>query len=418
MQDRKEERRSAPLGAAPSEAPGPQTLRRRFYQIVEAGHGEDGWSKAFDTVIVTLIVLNVAAFALETVPQFEAAYGPWFERFEIFSVAVFTIEYLLRLWTAVEVPFLRRLPGWKARLRFASSGPMVIDLIVIAPFYLAHLLSIDLRVLRILRLIRFFKVFRYSPAMHTLLRVLYNERRSLQGAGLLLLAALLFASSGMYYFEHGAQPDKFGSVPQTAYWAMTTLTTVGYGDAVPITAAGKAFAMLVMIAGLCILALPVAIISTGFAQEVGRRDFVITWSLVSRIPMMAELEATEVAQIMPLLHAHNYTPGIEVIGAGTLCPAMYFVASGRVELVSPSGRRVFETGDFFGAVSMLEHDITAGPYRTLSRCRLLKLHKEDFGQLEGVSPALGAHIRTVSRSRKLQRQQAERSTGHTVVVDA
>jgi voltage-gated potassium channel len=127
-----------------------------------------------------------------------------------------------------------------------------------------------------------------------------------------------------------------------AYWAMTTLTTVGYGDATPITALGKLWSMATMLCGLCVLALPVAIISSGFAQEVGRRDFVVTWSLMSRIPLLAELDAREVAKVMPLLHAHNLPPNVEVIAEGEPCKAMYFVAAGQVRLRRRGGAYVHD----------------------------------------------------------------------------
>lgn len=307
-------------------------LRRRVFEIIEVGRGDDHASRLFDGSIVALIVLNIGAFVLETVPEYAAAYAPAFRAFEAFSVAVFTVEYALRLWTAVEVPFLARMKPWRARLSYATRAYLVIDLLAIAPFYLGGLLGIDLRVLRVLRLLRFFKLSRYSPAMHTLLRVLRNERRSLTAAGLLLVAALLLTATGMYYIEGTAQPDKFGSVPQAAYWAMTTLTTVGYGDVTPITPLGKIWAMLAMLLGLCILALPVAIIAAGFAQEVGRRDFVVTWSLMSRIPLLADLDARQIAELMPLLRAHDLPPNVEVIAQGATSDAMYFVAAGQVRL--------------------------------------------------------------------------------------
>ena len=189
----------------------------------------------FEAGIVALILINIAAFVAETVPQLALRYGVWFRVLEAFSVSVFTIEYAARLWTAVEVPFLGRLPPWRARLKWSLRAYLVIDLLAILPFYLGAILSLDLRVLRVLRLLRFFKLSRYSPALHTLMRVLISERRSLSAAGLLLCAALLLSATGMYYIEGEGQPDKFGSVPQAAYWAMTTLTTVGYGDATPLT---------------------------------------------------------------------------------------------------------------------------------------------------------------------------------------
>jgi voltage-gated potassium channel len=376
------------------------TWRRKIYEVIEIGHGDSRASRVFDTVIVSLILLNIAAFVAETVPALSAAYGPYFWAFEVFSVAVFSIEYGLRLWTAVEVPFLKRLKPWKARLKLALRPALLIDLAAILPFFLGMFLSIDLRVLRALRLLRFFKLSRYSPAMHTLLRVLVNEQRALIGAGLLLLTVVLFASTGIYYLEGRLQPDKFGSVPDAAWWAIATLTTVGYGDVAPMTPLGKFFGSFVMVTGLCILALPVAIISAGFAQELGRRDFVVTWSLMSRIPLLADLDASAVEKIMPLFQAHNLPPNVELQGEGAAGSAMYFVASGQVARRAAGREEIYSKGDFFGVVAMLEHDLSHASFVTKSKCRLLKLHAEDFHRLETASPEIGRHIRQKAEERR------------------
>lgn len=399
-----------PAPAAPHHrreaAGGIARLRRRVYEVIEVGRGEDALSKAFDSFIVALIVLNIAAFTAETVPWIEQRYRAAFHAFELFSVAVFTVEYLARLWVAVEMPFLSRLPAWRARLRMAQRPALVIDLLAIAPFYLHQFFPFDLRVLRILRLLRFLKLSRYSPAMHTLIRVLSNERRALLGAGLLLLGAVLFAATGMYYIEHQAQPDKFGSVPDAAWWAIATLTTVGYGDVAPVTPIGRLFGGIVMVVGLTVLALPVAIISTGFAQEVGRRDFVINWSLISRIPMLAELDATAVAAIMPLLQAHNFPANYEIATEGSPAEAMYFVASGRVFQRSRDTLREYATGDVFGVSAVLSHNHHPASIHTATKCRLLKLHRADFHRLEGLQPELARRIRRVSEERA--RAEADR----------
>lgn len=376
--------------------PAHKSLRRRVYEIIEVGRGEDRTSKLFDTFIVTLILLNVFAFAAETVPALEVRHRQWFWAFELFSVAVFTLEYAARLWVAVEMPFLARLSPIAARIQMARRPALIIDLLAFLPFYLSNLLAIDLRVLRILRLLRFLKLSRYSPAMDTLIRVLSNERRALLGAGLLLMAAVLFAASGMYYIEGATQPDKFGTVPDAAWWAIATLTTVGYGDVTPITPLGRFFGGFVMVAGLCILALPVAIISTGFAQEVNRRDFVINWSLMSRIPMLAELDAKAVAAIIPVLHAHNYPPNAQVMAAGSPGDAIYFIASGRVFRRSADSVREYGTGDVFGTVAMTKGDTHRGAFHTATKCRLLKLHREDFLRLDITHPALTSHIRQLA----------------------
>jgi voltage-gated potassium channel len=374
------------------------TLRRRAYEIIEGTGPDERHSRLFDGAIIALILINIAAFIAETVPSIEHAYGRWLDAFEVFSVAIFTIEYGLRLWTAVEMPFLKRLPPGRARLQLATRPALIIDLLAVLPFYLSFLLPLDLRILRMLRLLRFFKLSRYSPALHTLGRVLNGERRALAAAGLLLMAAVLFASTGIYYLEGTTQPDKFGSVPDAAWWAIATLTTVGYGDVTPVTPAGKMFGAMVMVFGLCILALPVAIISAGFAQEVGRRDFVVTWSLMSRIPMLAELEAAQVAEIMPLLHANNLPPNVEVIAEGSAGEAVYFVASGTVEMRGSAGEARFRSGDVFGVAATLAQDRHSASFVTATRARLLKLYREDLIRLAASNPLLGAEIRRLAEA--------------------
>lgn len=374
-----------------------KALRKRIYEIIETGHGEDLASKIFDSFIVGLIILNVAAFVAETVPAVHAAWSRWFHGFEVFSVAVFTIEYALRIWTAVEVPYLARKRPWKARLDFAQQPALIIDLLAILPFYLSALFPVDLRILRTLRLLRFLKLSRYSPAMYTLMRVLSNERKALAGACLLLSMALLFSATLMYYIEGNAQPDKFGNIPEAAWWAIATLTTVGYGDVTPITALGKVVGGATMIVGLCILALPVAIISTGFAQELQRRDFVISWSLMSRVPLLARLDAKEAAEIMPLLEAHNLPPNFEVVKKGAPGDAMYFIASGKLEKLINGERHTYSAGDVFGVDAMFENGQHGGAVITASRCRLLKLQREDFHRLASKQPRVASHIRKLAR---------------------
>ena len=156
---------------------------------------------------------------------------------------------------------------------------MIIDLLAILPFYLYLLVPFDLRALRVLRLFRLFrllKLLRYSPALLTLKRVVAREYRALLGALLLMMMLMLFSAAIIYFLEREAQPDKFGSIPAAAWWALATLTTIGYGDIVPITPWGKVFGGIVMLFGLGMFALPIAILATGFSQESARHEFVVT----------------------------------------------------------------------------------------------------------------------------------------------
>src|SRR5262249_12374483 len=153
-----------------------------------------------------------------------------------------------------------------------------------------------------LRLFRLLKLVRYSPALQTLKRVVAHEYRALLGALLVMMIGLLFASTIIYMLEHNAQPDKFASIPDAAWWALATLTTVGYGDIVPIPPWGRVFGGVVMILGVCMFALPIAIIATGFSIESARHEFVVTWSMVARIPLFSTLDAAEVAEVTKLLY--------------------------------------------------------------------------------------------------------------------
>ncbi len=375
-----------------------RSVRRRVYDIIEGGQGETRASLIFDGVIVTLIVLNVVAMVLETVPSIRASYNSWLSAFETGVVAIFTAEYLLRLWSSVESPFLARMSPLKARLSLARSPALIIDLLAILPYYFNELLPFNLGVLRMLRLLRFLKLSRYSPAMSTLIRVLENERKPLLGAALLLLTAILFSSTIMYHAEGSAQPETFGSIPAAAWWSITTLSTVGYGDVTPVTALGRFFAGLTMVMGLCILALPVAIISTGFAQEVHRRDFVVNWSLMSRVPMLAQLDASEAAEIMPLLHAHNFPPNAEILRKGAPADAIYFIASGGVDEHYDTGRVPYGSGDVLGAAAMLGNGVYACHAFSASRCRLLKLYKHDFDRVAARHPHVAERIRQLANS--------------------
>jgi voltage-gated potassium channel len=241
-------------------------LRRQVHDILEVGGEAHPLGYAVNAFIVILIVLNAIAFAAETVDSLAARYGTLFRAFNFFSVIVFTVEYVLRLWAAVDIPTLSRMKPWQARARFASKPIMVIDLLAFLPWYLGWLFPVDLRFLRVLRLFRLLKFARYSPALQTLGRVLADEYRALLGALLVMLVLLLFSATALYYAERAAQPDTFGSVPQAAWWALETLTTVGYGDAIPATPIGKMLGGVVMLLGVFMFALPIAIISTGFSQ--------------------------------------------------------------------------------------------------------------------------------------------------------
>ncbi len=380
-----------------------KSWRQRIHELIEVAREDDRASQLVDMFLATLIVLNVIAFVMETVPEFAQSYGAYLHAFELFSVSVFTLEYVLRLWSCVEMPFLSRMDPTAARMRFARRPYLLIDLLAIAPFYLATLLPFDLRILRVLRIFRILKLTRYSPTMHTLFRVISSERRTLIGTFVLLMTLLLFISTMAYYAERVAQPDKFGSIPEAMWWAMATLTTVGYGDITPITPIGKLIGGLGMIAGIVVLALPIAIIANGFSAEVGKRDFVITWSLLSRVPVLAELETEEIGKVMRFLNAQYVEAHRDVISPDDRAEAMYFVVSGAVRMKTLGGETIFDAGDFFGELAMLEDRDHTHSYRTTTETKLLRLTRDDFQYLSEIYPRITDKIASVAKARRAAR---------------
>src|SRR5215471_10487422 len=197
-------------------------LRRRVYQVLEQGPVGDRTSKVVDRFLVALILVNLIAVTLESIPQYEARYGGIFAAIEFFSLVVFTVEYGLRLWSAVEHGPHQHLSAKRARLRYAMSPAGIIDLIAVLPFWFAMVLPGDLRVVLVFRMVRFFKFARYSPAMRSLLDVLYNERRALFGCLVIALGSALVAASLMHLAEGSVQPAKLGTIPDAFWWAIVT----------------------------------------------------------------------------------------------------------------------------------------------------------------------------------------------------
>lgn len=383
-------------------------LRQRVFEVVESGRERDVSSHIFDWFLIALILLNVIAFAAETVPSFHKEWHAEFYLFELFSVAVFSIEYVVRVWAGVEVPFLKRMPPWKARLKFATRPFLIIDLLAILPFYLSFIFPFfDLRVLRLFRILRFLKLARYSPALYTLMKVISNERRALMGALILTLTMLLFASTGIYFIEKDVANTAFTSVPAAAWWAMSTLTTVGYGDMTPESPLGKIFGSVVMLIGLGLFALPIAIISTGFAQESSRRDFVVTWSLLSRIPLFSQLNAKSIAELMNFLQAHSYPPHWEVIRAEEPGTSMFFIASGEIVIERSDVAMTLHSGDFFGEVAMIEQEPYEYTYSTLTQTKILELNHDDYMRLCRAQPEICDHIGAVAVARQFAREKGD-----------
>ena len=243
-------------------------IKRFAFNILDKSEQNGLLERIVDVFILLLIVLNVLAVIID--PSVKSVAGRSILKiFEIVSIVVFTIEYLIRLWVSdLASPNKKR---WQARISFVLSGMALIDLAAIIPFYLPFLIPVDLRVLRILRLLRLFRVLkinRYTNALATLVKVIKKKADQLVSAVFVLMVLMILASVLMYNIENVVQPDRFNTVFDGIWWSVATLTTVGYGDIYPVTALGKVLAAIIALLGIGIAAIPTGIIASGFTEVV------------------------------------------------------------------------------------------------------------------------------------------------------
>ena len=229
-------------------------------------------SYAINFILFSLIILNVAAVTLESIESIRARWHYQLMAFELVSVFIFTIEYLLRIWSAPENQELAGDTGSKKRRTYIFSFTGLIDLLAILPYLLQLIgLSADMRMLRVLRLARLLKISHYTSALEDLMSAIYSERKAFLAALYLLTLALFLSSSLIYVAENEVQPNVFSSIPETMWWSIVTLTTVGYGDVSPITSAGKLIGAATAIMGVCSIALLTGIIGAGFSNQMAKK---------------------------------------------------------------------------------------------------------------------------------------------------
>jgi voltage-gated potassium channel len=272
---------------------------------------------------------------------------------------------------------------------------MVVDFLSFAPYFIAIAFggAVDLRALRVLRLLRLLKIARYSQAMPALLGVLYSERRALFGAFILLIFTVCVSGEIMHLIEGASQPKAFGTLPGSMYWAITTLTTVGYGDETPITWAGKLFAGLTMVTGLVLFALPVGIIATGFVNGLHKREFSITWSMVKRQPLFDGFEMEPTRQILDTMGASVMQDHTRIAVEGHKADMFYLIISGKAHAEDESGSWDLEAGDIIGEEALNDHATYTRTIWARTEMRMMNLTGEDLRRLARKFPLLAKRIR-------------------------
>lgn len=251
-------------------------IQANVLRVLEPAALGDRTSRIWDLSLFSLVVLNLIAVALESVPTLQMSYGTWLYNFELFSVVVFSVEYIARVWSA---PAKRGVDftdsPMKSRVRYIFSFYGLIDLVAILPFYIQALFpGLDLRVLRALRLLRILKLNHYNSALDDLFGAIVEEKKSFVTTLYIFSVAFVLSSSLIYYAEHKVQPEDFRSIPDAMYWSIITLTTVGYGDVSPITVFGKGIAAITAIFGVVVVALLTGIVANAFNKQMERRKII------------------------------------------------------------------------------------------------------------------------------------------------
>lgn len=295
-------------------------MKLRVWQCLNPAGGDDPTARACAAFIVLMILLSVLAVVLESVPALGRAHADAFDAFERVAITVFSIEYLLRVWSAPagglgtgkekemwsggagDAPHR---PALSARLAYVFSFHGLVDLLATAPFYLqAFFPGLDLRFLRAFRMLRLLKLSHYNSALEDLMSAIVDEHRSFVSALYLFSIALLMSACLAYFAEHAAQPDKFASIPDALWWAVITLTTVGYGDVSPVTPLGKVVGVFTAMTGVCTVALLTGIVASAFANQMARRKAIFEAQL-ARVLADGQVTPDEYAQIDALRRQFN-----------------------------------------------------------------------------------------------------------------
>lgn len=367
-------------------------LKRKLYLLMTHPIAKGKGRYVFILPMVLLILINVLAVMLQSIPEINTEFSDVFLALQWVSICLFAVEYLLRLWTCVETRAADAGSALVWRLRYALTPLMLFDLLAMLPRQWLTAGVLDFRLLRLFRLLSFFQVLDNSRALQIILAVIKREKKAFTATFLLISVLLVFISAIIYGIEHQQQPQVFASIPAALWWTMTTITTVGYGDAVPITALGKMFGVLVMFLGVLLFAIPTGIMVSAFYQELKRKDFLATWDLVAQVPFFSNLHALEIARITDLLSLHTVRSGEVIFSKGDVADSMYFIVSGEVE-INQDGRMVFERGgDFFGELGILYQAPRVATVTTRSYVELLRLDIKDLELFLELHPELRQHI--------------------------
>jgi voltage-gated potassium channel len=373
-------------------------LRWRVYSLLD-GETRTRGAAAVRMVMVAAIVVNAAAIVLTTVKSLHASWGNLFDAMDETAVVLFALDYGARIWTAPEGDSASGRAPWALRLAYIGSALGIVDLVAMLPFFLEPFVRNDSDWFRVLRLVAVAKITRYAPPLQLFIAVIRSEAQVLLSALLAMTVVWVVVSAIIFALEHEAQPEVFSSVPMAMWWAIVTMATVGYGDIVPVTAAGRAFGGIVMVLGIASVAAPAGILATGFATELRKRRTRTSWELVAKLPIFANLEAPRIAAIARLLKLDVVPARYTIVRRGEPGDAMFFIVSGAVEVEMQPNPVRLGAGQYFGEIALLREVPRTATIMSVTECELLVLNAVDFRRLLEEHPAIRESMRELAERR-------------------
>jgi voltage-gated potassium channel len=385
-------------------------LRRALYRILDPQRS-GRTPEAFRLAHHGMVVLGVGALVLATVPNISADYRAALDAVFYVALAFFAAEYLCRLYVVPEAPWSHQGRRWRDRLHWSMTLQGLVGLCSTWVVGIAAAFSPDAASVRLACVTWLFKFVPYSEGLSLLGRVIADARSTLVSVLLAFIIVLLSAGTLAYLVERDVQPETFGSVPTALWWAVVTLTTTGYGDAVPVTLAGRLLGGCVMICGIALFALWAGILANGFAEELKRRDLQRTWDLVTKVPLFNAVGAETISEVTRLLRPRDVPEGAVVVRRGEPGDCMYFVVSGEIEIRIPPKPVRLGAGAFFGEIALITGEPRTATVVASRSSVMLVLHVTDFRHLAARRPELMAAIAEESSRRVAHNNAADDPSG-------
>jgi voltage-gated potassium channel len=362
--------------------------RERLYEILRP-ESPTRAGQIFRCVHHAMVAVGIGVMLADTVSSWRRTYPGLLDLAFNIACAFFIAEYVLRLIAAAAAPGGEHRGAWRSRLAWAVSLGGLCDGLGALPGFLDVFDSVSASMFAFVWV---FKYVRYSPGLFVLRRVIRHARHALLSVLLGLGIVLLAAASLAYLLERNANPEHFGSIPAALWWAIVTVTTTGYGDVVPHTIAGRMLAGIVMVSGILVFALWAGILATGYSDELRRRQFLLTWDLVAKVPFFHHIGASVIAEVARMLRPRDYPAGAVIVRRGEPGDCMFFVAEGEVEIQLRPEALYLGAGQFFGELALLTGAPRNATVVAAQACTLLTLDIVDFRELMARQPELARAI--------------------------